>query len=236
MTPAIYAQYKEIVYVALTSAKLQLNKSKRKFMLEIFLLYLSIPSRINFLQLGRFSRSGGQRFRRQFEEESDFFSFILSLCLPFTGSRCALAFDPSFVPKSGKHTSGIGYFRSGCVSKSLRGLEILGISLIDSYHTRFQMEFGFRGQAIHRTGKCTGKRQNSIFHFNTVQTAVNIAKVMQLKDGKRKELSFSMREYKTLFYNALMLSHFFDKFGISPNKPKNQQIFKELLLFDSMAA
>ena len=44
-------------------------------MIEIFMLYLSIPSRINFLQLGRYSRFGEQRFRRGFELGFDFFSF-----------------------------------------------------------------------------------------------------------------------------------------------------------------
>ncbi len=37
-------------------------------MIVIFPLYLSIPSLINFLQLGRYSCFGEQRFRRQFEQ------------------------------------------------------------------------------------------------------------------------------------------------------------------------
>jgi len=53
---------------ALSFTKIKLNKCRRDFMIEIFMLYLSIPSRINFLQLGRYSRFGEQRFRRQFEE------------------------------------------------------------------------------------------------------------------------------------------------------------------------
>ncbi|MGD9929321.1 MAG: hypothetical protein AB7U05_04830 [Mangrovibacterium sp.] len=48
-------------------------------MIEIFMLYLSIPSRINFLQLGRYSLSGEQRFRRQFEQGFDFFGFNKAL-------------------------------------------------------------------------------------------------------------------------------------------------------------
>ncbi len=408
MTPAIYTQYSEIVHAALTSAKLQITKSRRKFMLEIFLLYLSIPSRINFLQLGRYSRHGEQYFRRQFEQGFDFFSFNRSLCPSFVGSRIAIAFDPSFIPKSGKHTPGIGYFWSGCASKSLKGLEILGISIVDAdsrtsfhleavqtpptdtlqdneltlldwysavlkkqlekirsltrytvadaffsklsfvesitgmdlhlvsrlrddadlryihhgttpgkrgrprkhgekvelneldleyfsvlenergikawfatvyckslkrnvlivveefviknktsrrilfstdtlqppidvqdiYHTRFQMEFGFR-DAKQFTGleNAQSRSTNKLyFHFNTALTAVNIAKVMQLKDESRREYPFSISHYKVLFHNALLLIRFFDKFGISPNKPKNQQIFKELLLFGAKAA
>ena len=101
-------------------------------MIEIFMLYLSIPSRINFLQLGRYSRFGEQRFRRQFEQGFDFFGFNKALSMPWIGSRTAVAFDPSFIHKSGKKTPGIGYFWSGCAGRALRGIEILGLSVIDA--------------------------------------------------------------------------------------------------------
>ena len=101
-------------------------------MIEIFMLYLSIPSRINFLQLGRYSRFGEQRFRRQFENQFDFFGFNKALSMPWIGNRTAVALDPSFVHKPGKHTPGIGYFWSGCAGRALRGIEILGLSVIDA--------------------------------------------------------------------------------------------------------
>ena len=101
-------------------------------MIEIFMLYLSIPSRINFLQLGRYSLFGEQRFRGQFEQGFDFFSFNKALSMPWIGNRNAVAFDPGFIPKSGKHTPGIGYFWSGCAGRALRGIEILGLSVIDA--------------------------------------------------------------------------------------------------------
>ena len=132
MTPAIYKKYFEIVLTALAKAKIQINRSRRNFMLEIFSLYLSIPGRINFLQLERYSRHGEQRFRRQYEERFDFFSFNAALSESYCGKRRAIAFDPSFIHKSGKHTPGIGYFWSGCAGKTLRGLEVLGLSLIDA--------------------------------------------------------------------------------------------------------
>lgn len=45
--------------------------------------------------------------------------------------RKAIAIDPSYISKSGKHTPRIGYFRSGCAGQVKRGLEIMGIGLID---------------------------------------------------------------------------------------------------------
>ena len=41
-------------------------------MIQIFMLYLSIPSRLNFLQLTRYGLLGEQRFRGQFEFEQGF--------------------------------------------------------------------------------------------------------------------------------------------------------------------
>ena len=52
--------------------------------------------------------------------------------MPWIGNRNAVAFDPSFIPKSGKHTPGIGYFWSDCAGRALRGIEILGLSVIDA--------------------------------------------------------------------------------------------------------
>lgn len=377
-------------------------------MLDIFMLYLSIPSRINFLQMGRYSPRGEQCFRRQFEKGFDFFSFNKAMIEPYIGNRNALAIDPSFIHKSGKHTPGLGYFWSGCAGKTLRGLEILGMSIIDAdtrlsfhlqatqtvptdclreneltlpdwyaavikqsiskilsltsyvvadaffskkgfvdqlsemelhlvsklrddadllylnkqgptgkrgrtakyggklnpreldpehfqivennqgikaassivyskslqrnilvvveefitkgkttyrllfstdllqppmdvidiYHTRFQLEFGFR-DAKQFAGLENSQARSTPkldFHFNTALTTINIAKVMQLKDTDKRELPFSMRDYKTLFHNALMIQLFFSKFGKPPNSRKNQQYVKELLLFGTLAA
>ena len=130
--PAIYDLYSKIVLEALIVSKVKLNKCRCDFMIEIFRLYLSIPSRINFLQLGRYSLFGEQRFRRQFETGFDFFSFNKALSAPWIGARNAVAFDPSFIHKSGKQTPGIGYFWSGCAGRALRGIEILGLSVIDA--------------------------------------------------------------------------------------------------------
>ena len=132
LIPAIYNLYTKIVLEALSVSKIKLNKCRRDFMIEIFKLYLSIPSRINFLQLGRYSLSGEQRFRRQFEKGFDFFSFNKALSMPWIGKRNAIAFDPSFIHKSGKQAPGIGYFWSGCAGRALRGIEILGLSVIDA--------------------------------------------------------------------------------------------------------
>ncbi|KAA6327058.1 hypothetical protein EZS27_023922, partial [termite gut metagenome] len=71
----------------------------------------------------------------------------------------------------------------------------LPIDVIDMYHTRFQMEFGFR-DAKQFTGleHSQARSGNKLdFHFNTALTTVNIAKVIQMRDETKRELPFSMR-------------------------------------------
>lgn len=55
--------YIAIINTALLKSVVKINKWREKFMLEVLLLYLIIPGRINFLQLGRYGRYGEQRYR-----------------------------------------------------------------------------------------------------------------------------------------------------------------------------
>jgi len=56
-------QYLELINSVLLKSAVKLNKWREKFMLEVLLLHLIIPGRINFLQLGRYGRFGEQRYR-----------------------------------------------------------------------------------------------------------------------------------------------------------------------------
>jgi len=52
-----------------------------------------------------------------------------------------LAFDPSYLPKSGNHTPGKGKYWSGCLGRSVPGLEIGGLGVVDLYYnTAFHLE------------------------------------------------------------------------------------------------
>lgn len=58
-----------------------LNKSRKKFMVQIIGLFLSIKGPLNFLQLERFSDLDEQSFRNQFEKTFDFMSLNKDLVL-----------------------------------------------------------------------------------------------------------------------------------------------------------
>lgn len=110
-------------------------------MLEVLLLYMIIPGRINFLQFGRYGTCGEQRYRQQFERSFDWLSFNSSLVKSHLGTRLAIAFDPSYISKSGKCTPYLGRFWSGCAGKAKRGLEISGIGIMDlDLHTCLHLE------------------------------------------------------------------------------------------------
>lgn len=105
----------------------------RKVFIDAMILFMSIPDRINFLQMGRYGCFSEQTYRNNFKESSfDWFAFNGHIIRKhLTGSRKAIAVDPSYIPKSGKKTPWIGYFWSGCASEYKRGLEIMGIGAID---------------------------------------------------------------------------------------------------------
>jgi len=112
------------------------------------------------------------------------------------------------------------------------------MDVIDIYHTRFQIEFGFRDAKQFAGLENAQARSESklYFHFNTALTTVNVAKVMQLSNPDMREIPFSMKTHKTLFHNALLLSRFIRLFAINPNSIKNHQHVKDLLYFGTMAA
>ena len=110
---------------------LSLNKWRRDFLIEIFMLYLVIPGRINFTQMSRYSKYCEQRFRNQFKQKFDFMNYNTSLITPVVGSRTAISFDPSYIEKSGKKTPYMGSFWSGSDQCTKKGLEIAQIALID---------------------------------------------------------------------------------------------------------
>lgn len=120
-----------IINILKTEVFSSLNKTRKDFIFSVLWHILSIKGRINFLQLGRYSSYGEQTFRNQFEKEFDFLSFnghLIKQCVP--GERIVV-FDPSYIPKAGKSTYGMGRYWSGVAKSSKWGLEICGFAVVD---------------------------------------------------------------------------------------------------------
>ena len=106
-------------------------------------LFMAIPDRINFLQLGRYGCFSEQTYRNLFEHETfDWFAFNGSIISKYlTGKRKAIAIDPSYIPKSGKKTPWIGYFWSGCAGEYMISTSVSktkGFALMASPRNGFQ--------------------------------------------------------------------------------------------------
>ncbi|MFV0378137.1 MAG: transposase [Mangrovibacterium sp.] len=116
-------------------------------MAEIFVLFLSIKGRINFYQLERYGQFTEQRYRQQFEKPFDFMEMNKKLAFSYGSGRFAIAFDPSYIGKSGKLTPGLGRYWSGCAQASKWGLEISGIAAVD-----VDNNFAFHLEAVQPPG------------------------------------------------------------------------------------
>ena len=119
-------RYEEIVADALKFGSAKLRKSFKTAFILMMILYMVIPRKINFTQMGRYSDSCEQRFRQLYERDFDWLGFNTSLMTRGLGrgKRKAIAIDASYISKSGKKTPYIGKFWSGCASAMKRGLEI----------------------------------------------------------------------------------------------------------------
>lgn len=141
MKNQVHKQFYITITDTLSKCSAPLHKWRRDFIIEVLFLFMSIPGRICFLQLGRYSRYGEQRFRQQFEKKFDFMDFNSHLVKENMPGRRAIAIDPSYIPKSGKKTPYMGSFWSGCAQSIKRGLEIMGVATIDiDNHTALHLE------------------------------------------------------------------------------------------------
>ncbi|MFR1445785.1 hypothetical protein ACLUYJ_19705, partial [Acinetobacter baumannii] len=80
-----------------------IKKPRCRFLSTLFEAMWTVPGRINFLNLGRFSSLSEQTFRLQFMKEFDFLNLFISMLSGKEKKEILLVFDPSFIRKSGKH-------------------------------------------------------------------------------------------------------------------------------------
>ena len=119
----------------------ELNKSRKKFLVHIMILFLGLRGRYNFLGMARYGNNSEQTYRNNFEKAFDFLTFNSDLIRRCCSKELIVVFDPSYIPKSGKKTEHIGTFWSGCAQKAKRGLEIGGFAVVDiENNTAFSLE------------------------------------------------------------------------------------------------
>lgn len=109
----------------------RLGKCQHKFIVHLFTLWLSIRGRHNYTNLARYGRHGEDTYRQNAKRAFPFMTFNKALVQQEFSHDCVIAFDPTYISKSGKHTAGVGYFYSGCAGREKWGIEFSGIAAID---------------------------------------------------------------------------------------------------------
>lgn len=109
-----------------------LSKPRRQAMGNLFCTLLSLRGKANYLNLSRYADCDEKTLRRLAQKTFPFQALNAHLAAESLSGPCILAGDATFVPKSGKHTYGLGRFWNGCASRSERGLEVSVLALIDA--------------------------------------------------------------------------------------------------------
>lgn len=109
----------------------EVNKWQRDFFDHHLELFLSIRGRYNYLNFERYGEKNEMTYRNHHNAGFDFQKFNLTMIKAHTSCKRMVAFDPSYISKSGKHTPGVGYFWSGCAGRAKWGLELCGFAAVD---------------------------------------------------------------------------------------------------------
>ena len=112
----------------------KLNKSIQTNIIEMLFLLMVISRKVNFTQMGRYGKRGEQCYRQTAERNVDWLEinmWLSAYAFKKGKGRNAIAVDPSYIKKSGKCTPCVGPYWSGSAGAVKRGLEILGIGIID---------------------------------------------------------------------------------------------------------
>lgn len=89
-------QYEGICRRAFFGCSAKLNKTFKANIIELLILIMCIPRKINFLQLGRYGRRGEQRYRQTFRKDFDWMCFNMNLAadrFQYGMKRLAIAID-----------------------------------------------------------------------------------------------------------------------------------------------
>ena len=111
----------------------QTKKPQCKFVTHLLGLMLMLPGHATFRNLSRYSPSHERTFARWYGRDFDWVSLnkaAITEVVPPEHDQ-ALVMDASFVPKSGKHTSGLDRLWNGSHSRAEKGLEISTLAWLD---------------------------------------------------------------------------------------------------------
>jgi hypothetical protein len=189
------------------------TKPTQKFLLHVMILYLGLRGKYNFINMSRYGRYDEKTYRNNMEKGFDWAAFNTQLILDNCSTELILAYDPSYLSKSGKETPHVGRFWSGQAQAVKRGIEIGSLAVVDVINTT-----AFTLEAVQTPlfPKGSNQDENSIDHhlkviINRMEEAKRLGIQYLVADGyfaKEKFVS-GITENSTL--------HFISKFRQDAN-------------------
>jgi Transposase DDE domain len=153
-------------------------------------IFMSIQSRVNFLQIARHSSIyGEQACRNQFERYVDFASINGEYIKANGSGRYIATFDLTYLRKAGKATEGVGKYWSSVLQKTSWGLEMGLLSIVDIHH-------------------------HTAYHLDVIQTpsqSERKEKDIDLVEHYGQAIIYSKKQLNDLNINYLVLDAYFAK-------------------------
>jgi hypothetical protein len=113
--------------------RINISKPQKNFLITLFTTILVVRGKCNFRNLSRYCDLCEHTYSRNFSKPFDFISFnrqVIDETFSKEDERI-LAFDQSFIPKSGSHTYGKDRIWNGSANRSEKGLEISSLAVVN---------------------------------------------------------------------------------------------------------
>jgi len=107
------------------------TKPRQKFIHHLLILYMGLRGKYNFINMARYGSFNEKTYRNQMEQPFDWAGFNTQLVQANCSLELIMAYDPSYLSKSGKKTPHIGRFWSGTAQTVKRGIEIGSLAVVD---------------------------------------------------------------------------------------------------------
>lgn len=145
---------------------------RTKFMLHLFALWPALLGRYNFVNLGRQSEYHEYSLRKHFERPFDWLAFNRLIVEQQASDDLIIGLDPSYLPKAGKHTAGVGRYHSGKAGRRKHGLEITGLAAID-----LRDKTAYHLEAVQTVNKRQGESELSFYARLVEERATELLQV-----------------------------------------------------------
>jgi hypothetical protein len=107
------------------------TKPREKFLKHLLILYMGLRGKYNFINMSRYGLFTEQTYRNQMSKPFAWAEFNKALIQQSCSKELILAFDPSYLPKSGKKTAHVGRFWSGKDQAVKPGIEVGAMAVVD---------------------------------------------------------------------------------------------------------